>query len=92
MRRRIRRNGAVHEHLIPTVKVDLQIADILSANLHLSRPRFDASLAQNGSPIHTSSAAFQTVFRGPGAPSLQVLEHLVKMESVSVKPVGAVKA
>ena len=43
VRGRIRGNGAVHEHLVPTVKVDLQIAYIVSANLHLSRPRFDAT-------------------------------------------------
>ena len=89
---RIRGNGAVHEHLVPTAKADLQIADIVFAKLHLTRPRFDASLAQNGSPIRTNSASFQTVFGGPNAPSIQVLEQLVKMGSVSVKPVGAVKA
>lgn len=68
MRGRIRRDGAVHEHLVPTAKVDSQITDIVSAKLHLSRPCFDASLAQNGSPIHTSSAPFQNVFGGPDAP------------------------
>ena len=80
------------EHLAPTAKVDLQVADIVSAKLRLSRAHFDASLAHNGSPIHTSSASFQTVLGGPDAPSIQVLEQLVKMGSVSVKPVGAAKA
>ena len=49
VRGRIRGNGAVHEHLAPTAKVDLQIAGIVSAKLHLSGPHVDASLAQNGS-------------------------------------------
>ena len=68
VRGRIRRDGAVHEHLVPTAKVDSQITDIVCAKLHLSRPRFDACLAENGSPIHKRSASFQTVFGGSDAP------------------------